>query len=293
MDGVSRGIGDSPRNVEAAVSCLILSSCRISGASNAVHNDAVGERWVDGAHQGGRAGNHGSRAGCSAPRHVTLIFVGPQDIDAGGCKKNRTAEVARIGEVVIRIGGRNADDAFVTGRKRCCAAAVVSCSGNQNNVLVPGVVNRVLQALAETCIAESHQDHGCAVVRCPHHARDDVTVLTQTIRIQNLDRHDLNMIESHPGHSLKIVRAGGNDASEPCSMTVDVRHSIGVVDHGSTWSDRSNQVGMRAIDACIQYCDGRQKLWTDRAVHLVPCHLRKGPLVVIVSVGRGALPLSR
>ena len=156
MDCLSAGIGEGSRDVDAAISCLVLRSCRIGGVRDAVHDNAIRQRWIYGAHQGGRSGDHCGRARSAAPRHVTVILVGSQDVHTGCGHKNRTAVVACRGEVVILIGGGNADDALVAGREGRGAAALVACGGNQNNVLLPSVVNGVLQALAETRIAESH-----------------------------------------------------------------------------------------------------------------------------------------
>ena len=260
---------------------------------DAVHDNAIRQRWIYGAHQGGRSGDHCGRARSAAPRHVTVILVGSQDVHTGCGHKNRTAVVACRGEVVILIGGGNADDSFIASRESRCVATVVSRGGDQHDILVPRVVDRILQALAETRVAESHQDDGRPVVRCPHDSGDNVTVLAETLSIQNLDRHDLHMVVGHARDAQKIVGAGRDDAGEPCSMAVGIRESVGVVDDRCARSDRSDQIRMAGVHACIQDRDVGQKLRVGRAIDLVPCDLGKRPLIGVVRVRRRALRFSR
>ena len=290
---VGTGIREGSRDVDAAVACLTLRSRRIGGASNAVHHNAVRQRRIDGAHQSRRSRDHSGRSRGAAPRHVTVILISPQNIHARTGHKNRTAVVACRGQVVILIGGGNADDSFVAGRESRCVAAVVSYGGDQHDILAPGVVHRILQALAETRIAESHEDNRCPVVRRPHDSRDNVAVLTEAVSIQNLDRHDLHMVVGYARDALKIVGAGRDDAGEPCSMAVGIRESVGVVDDRCARSDRSDQIRMAGVHACIQYRDVGQKLRVGRAIDLVPCDLGKRPLTGVVRVRRRALPFSR
>ena len=76
----------------------------------------------------------------------------------------------------------------------------------------PGVVDRILKGIAEAQVAERHQNDGGAVVGGPHHTLNDVAIVTGTVGRQNFDGHDLNVVVSHAGDSLLVIRVRGNGA---------------------------------------------------------------------------------
>src|SRR5687768_9940862 len=96
--------------------------------------------------------------------------------------------VAAGGEFVILICGGNADDSLVACRKTGGVDTLITGSCNQNDIPRPGIIDRILQTLTESFVAESHQDYGGAVVCGPENSLNDVDVLTEASRIQNFDR---------------------------------------------------------------------------------------------------------
>ena len=116
-------------------------------------------------------------------------------------------------------------------------AAFVAGGGDEDNVLRPGVVDGFLKRIAEAGIAERHQNDGRAVVGGPHHALNDVAIVTRTVGGQNFDRHDLNVVVSHAGDSLLVIRVRGNDAGEPGAVAVFIGEAVGGVQNGIAGND--------------------------------------------------------
>ena len=115
----------------------------------------------------------------------------------------------------------------------------------------PGIIDRVLQRKAVTGGAEGHQNDGGAVVGRPHDALNDVAVLAEAVRIQNLHGHDLHMVVPDSGDSLQVVGAGGDDARKPGAVAVFIRCSVRGIEHGPAGHDNAGQIGMCGIHTGI------------------------------------------
>ena len=156
----------------------------------------------------------------------------------------------------------------------------------------PGVVDRVLESVAEAGGAEGHQDDGGAVIGGPHDALNNVAVLAEAGGIQHLHGHDLNVVVADARDSLQVVGAGGDDAGDPGAVAVFIGERVGAVEDGPAGNDNARQVGMCRVNAGIQDRNLGVEARVGHAVNLVPGNLRQSPLIRIPRVRWRALPLA-
>ena len=206
----------------------------------------------------------------------------------GTCRR-RGSRTRRAASALV--GARDADDAAVAGRVGRGRRAVVAGRGDDDDVVIPRVVDRGLQRGAEARVAERHVDDVGAVIDGPDDALDDVAVLAEAVGVEDGDRHDLHAVEADAGDARcrcrcaaamipamavpwplgSVVRVGaGEDAT--CRRRAGRR--------GPAWP-ASTPVSRTATTA-----DARR---VDRAVDVVPADPRQRPLVVVARVVRGRL----
>src|SRR5437870_13749123 len=112
------------------------------------------KRRIDRAHQCGGSWDDGSGSGGSAPCNVTAVGVGSQNIDAGGGKKDRSADRTRGSDIVVLVRGGNADDAAVSRGKCGGVAGFIAGGGDEDDVVRPGVIDRAFAGATEAGCAD-------------------------------------------------------------------------------------------------------------------------------------------
>ena len=195
---------------------------------------------------------------------------------------------ARV-QLVGSIRARDADHAAIARRVRRGTRSVVAGRGDDDDVVIPGVVDRGLEGAAEAGVAEGHVDHVRAVIDRPDGAFDDVAVLAQPVGIEDGHGHDLHAGVGDPRDPAVVVRDGGDDPGHRGAVTVGVDVRIATGDEARARHELPGQVGVMGIDARVEHGDDRRPGRVDGSVDLVPADPRQRPLAVVARVARHGL----
>ena len=136
--------------------------------------------------------------------------------------------------------------------------AVVAGRGDDDHVVVPGVVDRRLEGARVAGIAEAHVDDVGAVLDRPHDAFDDVAVLAEAVGAEDGDRHHADARVADAGDARAVVGRGGDDPGHPRAVAVGVGRSpaepSSIEVPATSWPARS---GVRGVDAGVEHGDDR------------------------------------
>ena len=239
---------------------------------------------VVGAQQGGRSGED-RRRGRGAVNAGGATCIGCGDADTGSGDEHRAALVAEPGDGVALRGRADADDLCEAGRVHRCARTVVTGSGDDDDAVLPRVVDRGLQRCALPRVRERHEDDAGAVVDRVHQSFDDVAVLTGAVVAENAHGHDGDAREGDARDARAVVRSTRRDRGLMGSMTVWVGSGVGAVEAPTAY-DSTSKIWHVRVDPGVEHRDGRRPPRSRDSVNVFPADHRQRPLVAVGRVGR-------
>ena len=181
--------------------------------------------------------------------------------------------------------GADADDLREAGRVHRCARTVVTGSGDDDNAVLPRVVDRGLQRCALSGVRERHEDDAGAVVDRVHQSFDDVAVLTGAVVAENAHGHDGHAREGDARDARAVVRPTRRDRGLMGSMTVWVGSGVGAVEAPTAY-DSTSKIWRVRVDTGVEHRDGRRPPRSRDSVNVFPADRGQRPLVAVGRVGR-------
>ena len=186
-------IGDRSRQVEPAVAGLVAGPDGRGGSGQAPDDDAVGGAGID-ARAAGRPRRRPrprrptcrSRSSCRRPPAGCRCRC---RVRRGTCRRRSSIDGLSSSERFVFETPMTPASPAGIGRGR---RAVVAGRRDDDDVVVPRVVDGGLEGGAEARVAERQVDDVGAVIDGPDDAFDDVAVLAEAVRVEHGHRHDLD-----------------------------------------------------------------------------------------------------
>ena len=125
------------------------------------------------------------------------------------------------------------------------ARSTVAGRRDHDCTLRPRVVDRVLKVGAVPVAGEAHEDDVRVMVRGPHDTLDDVAVLSESVRVEHLHRHDLHV----PGRP-RVLRS---------SSTCRVRSDHSSASNLRTRCNHRRRVSRDRTATCRLRCRGSRR----------------------------------
>ena len=182
---------------------------------------------------------------------------------------------------------------MVPGRESRGADSAVAGGGHEDASLGPGVINGVLEMLAEIGIAEGHEDDVGAVIGSPDDPLDDVAVLSVAAGIQDGHRHEPYSAVGDAGYPLAVAGHCRDDSGHLGAVAGGVGEPGGTVQDGGSGDHVTLQIRVGSVNTGVQQGHGSAPGGDGRAVDLVPADLRQSPLDPCLGVVGERLSLPR
>ena len=205
--GRPHGIRNRVVRVDDAVAeALAPASARQGGIGGLLHlPDDRGGRGSGGG-RGDESGQSGyERGGHGGSRQIAVRAAGRtdrdhirgkrgDDVEAWRGQRDSVSEVRKIGQIVVLIGSRDAHDMISSSGIVKIAGGAVAGGGNDDYIVLPGVIDRQLHRLG---ISKAGKAHGNDLRAGGHGGRNrlhDGGVVSTAGRIQDLENQDLHRI---------------------------------------------------------------------------------------------------